>query len=448
MQSKQLTQGPILKQLIGLALPILGTNFINMSYTLLDMFWLGRVSTGAVASVGLAGYALWAANSLAMISRIGAEIGVGQSIGRKDTSEAVAWFDSAYFLNVRMAVVYGVLILLVAPLWIGFFQMTDASVNADAIFYLRIVAVGMPATFLNPLVSGALTGAGDSHTPFVANTMGLALNMLLDPLLILGFGWGVAGAGVATVIAQYAIAAYFLLIVCRKHELFLKWKRGKQRTMEFMRSIFQWGWPASVQSLVFAGISAFLSRLVTGFGAEAYAAYGVGVQIESIGWLTLVGFTSALAAFSAQNFGVHNIQRLWRGFFHGSAAAVGFSLLVSLVLYFGAPHVIRWFFPLDNAAQAAGILYLQIIALFQIPAAFEYTAGGTFQGMGRTWIPSVAGIGGNLLRIPMAYLFRAAVGLAGIFWAIGISSAVKGLALLIWFVWIFRKEKGVHDESF
>lgn len=184
---KDLTQGPILGNLIRLSLPIIGTSFMQMAYNLTDMMWLGRMGSEAVAAVGAASFFSWFGTSLLLITRIGAEVGVSQSIGRRNAGEAASYARHAMVWALILTTIYMVITISLAPQLLGVLNLQSTTVKADATLYLRIISFGFIATFLNPTFQGTYNGAGNSRQPFWYLLAGLLTNMVLDPLLIFGF---------------------------------------------------------------------------------------------------------------------------------------------------------------------------------------------------------------------------------------------------------------------
>ncbi len=200
-QRFSLVHGDITKKLLQVSLPIIGTQLMLMGYNLVDMFLLGRVGSDAVAASGTAGLYMWLSGGVMLIGRMGAEIGVAQNKGRRDNEAALAFSRNSLFLAVGLGVFYSLVCLLFSDQLIAFIKVRETHVVADAIMYLRIVGLAMPAVFISSSVAGTFTGAGNSRAPFLVNAAGLALNAVLDPLFIFTLGLGVRGAAWATLIS-------------------------------------------------------------------------------------------------------------------------------------------------------------------------------------------------------------------------------------------------------
>ena len=138
-----LTQGHMVGKLIKLAIPIMGTSFIQMAYNMTDMIWIGRVGSSAVAAVGTAGFFTWLAMAFIMISKVGAEIKVAQSIGEKDLEGTKSYILSAIQINVVLAVLYGLFLIAFCNPLIGFFNLGDGEIIGMSKTYLIVMALGI-----------------------------------------------------------------------------------------------------------------------------------------------------------------------------------------------------------------------------------------------------------------------------------------------------------------
>lgn len=441
----KLTEGKIIGTLTRLALPIMGTSFIQMAYNLTDVMWLGRLSTKAVAAVGTAGFFLWLAASLVMISQVGIGVSVAQSYGRDEVEEAKRFISSGYQLNIAIALTYGALLYLFRDQIIGFFQIEDSGVVSMAVSYLSIISTGMVFFFMNPVFSTTLNSSGNSLTPFKTNTVGLLVNMTLDPLLIFGIGpfpvLGVEGAAIATISAQLIVTLIFIYSGWKMDSIYSHVKLLKAPDYKRMKRIIRLGIPPFTQMGAHAVVSIILTRIIAGFGAVPIAVQSIGSQIESISWMTSEGFASAISAFVGQNFGAGKYKRIKEGYNAGIKVLGGFGIMSSILLFTAAEPLFTIFTPNDPDAIREGITYLRILGLSQFFMSIEIGTTGAFNGLGKTVPPTVVGITLNALRIPMAMLLSTytVLGLSGIWWAISISSILKGIILYFWFWFILKK---------
>lgn len=432
-----LLEGKILPALSALALPIMATSLIQMAYNLIDMIWIGKIGASAVASVGAAGMFMWLSNGLATLAKMGGQIKVGHALGAQKKEDAVSYAQSSIQMGIVFAIGFGILSVVFADEMIGFFQLNSAQVIQDAKLYLMITCGLVIFSFMNQIFTGILTAMGNSRTSFIATGIGLVLNIVLDPLFIFGFGvippMGVAGAAIATVLAQLVVMLLFLYTILRDTVLFSHVHILHSYSSQHTREIFRIGLPSAVQSMLFSGISMVIARLIAGWGDAAVAVQKVGSQIESISWMTAEGYAAALNSFVAQNHGAKNTDRIWEGYRLSMIVMLSWGVFCSLVLIV-FPQLIFQVFIQEAEVLPMGVDYLRILGVSQLFMCMEITTAGAFSGLGKTLPPSIVSITLTGARIPMAILLGRWLGLNGVWWAITISSIGKGIVLLGWFL--------------
>lgn len=436
-----LTQGGILNKLLLVALPIMGTQIIQMTYNLTDMFWLGRVGSVAIAASGTVGMYMWLSMAFVTFGRMGAEIGVSQNLGRQDPEAASRYAQMACFISVILGVLYALVMFVFRGPLVGFFAIAEQEVVEGAEIYLAIIAIGIPFSFLSSAITGVFNGSGNSRLPFYINAIGLIINMALDPILIFNLNMGIAGAAIATIAAQIiACVLSVLALLLAKQRPFQRFSFWTHPSLPHIRQIFIWATPLALESFLFTFLSMIISRLVAAFGAGAMAAQRVGSQIESLSWLIAGGYASALTAFIGQNFGAGKWSRIHKGFSISTTAMCVWGAFITLVLFFGAEPLFKIFVPNEPDVVAVGVEGLKILALCQLVACLEGIAGGAFRGIGKTLPPSLISISANVFRVVLAYfLSSTALGLSGIWWAISIGAFFRGAWMYLWYLLVARK---------
>lgn len=441
-----LTEGKITSNLIKLSIPIMATSFIQMAYSMADMLWVGRLGSNAVAAVGTAGFFPWLGMAFVMISKVGAEIKVAQSLGRNDIESTKDYIKSTFQINILLAILYSLILLIFNSYLIGFFDLGDVEVIHMAETYLMVVAAGMIFGFLNPVFTAVFTGSGDSRTPFIANTIGLIFNIVFDPILIFGVGifpeMGVLGAALATVIAQAIVAISFLYIMIRSKAEYLKVNIFSGVKINCMKTLFHIGLPAALQSGLFTVFSMFIGKIVAIFGSVPIAVQKVGSQVEAIAWMTAGGISTALSTFVGQNYGAGKLKRITKGFKITMIISLLVGVFATFVLVVFGRQIFAIFIPEAQAIEL-GTDYLKILGYCQILVCVEITTTGAFNGLGRTYIPSIVSILLTGARIPLAYILcrPEVLGLDGIWWAITITGALKGVVVYAVYRYLYKKNK-------
>lgn len=441
-----LTKGPILKTLTKLAIPIMASSFLGTLYNITDMAWIGLLGSKAVAGVGVGGMFTWLSQGLAAMARMGGQVQVAQCIGRDERDRAHGFAQAAVQLATLMGMAYAVISLVFTRQMVAFFQLTDPEAQTAALSYTKIACGLIVFSFLTLTMTGLYTAQGDSKTPFLANLIGLVTNMILDPVLILGPGpfpkLGVVGAAIATVTAQAIVMMMMILgVIIQKKENVLKGIRLTAKIpKEYLGGLCRIGIPTAIQGMAYCAISMVLTRMVSAYGAEAVATQRVGGQIESISWNTADGFAAALNAFIAQNYGAGKMDRVRKGY-RASLWTVGiWGLLISFV-FICFPKAIADIFFHEPKAVATAVGYLVIIGFSEAFMCVELTTVGALSGLGRTRLCSIISIAFTSARIPLAIILGGLIGLSGIWWALSITSIIKGIIFTCTFLWITRKRQ-------
>lgn len=435
-----LTTGNILKKLLRVALPIMGTQLMQMTYNLVDVFFLGRVGTDAVAASGTAGMFMWLVSGPMLIGRMGAEIGVSQSLGRGDPQEAHAYCQNSVQLGLWLGAALGLMMVFLGRPLVGFFGIQEQNVVEDTIVYLAIVGLAVPFTFVSAAIVGTFNGSGNSRTPFWINSAGLVFNMVLDPLLIFGLNMGVMGAAVATAASQIFVTVLLLLAVKKStRRPFEETRLMARPSARHMSSICRWSVPVALESVLFTFLSMVTTRFMAAYGAGAIAMTKVGSQVESLSWLVGGGYGSAVTSFVGQNYGAGKRERIDRCVGMSMGVMTLWGLMVSAVLIFWGGPLCMLFLP-DESLLPLATSYMFIMAVSQLPMCLEGVTAGALRGCGQTAPPAIASAISNTLRVAFAWLLmRTSLGIDGIFWGITLSTILRGVWICLWYYRLRRK---------
>jgi len=433
---RDLTQGGIFRRLISLALPLMAISFIQMAYNLVDIIWIGRLGSKSVAAVGSVGMLMWMMNSMALISKVSAEISIGQSIGARRLNQASMYASHTTTIAIILGITFGLFFFAFPHLYVSFFKLeNDIAVEAGG--YLRVISLGLPFVFLTLNFSGIYIGSGRSDIPFYFNGAGLVLNIILDPLLIFGIGpfpaMEAQGAALATILSQGVLFMLFVFHLKRKNGLLSRFPFLIRPRRRYTLNILKLGLPIAAMNVYFAFINMNLARIASIYGGYlGVTSQTTGGQIEGIMWNTSSGFSTALGSFVAQNFAARKIDRANSAFRYTLLMMGSLGILVTATFMLYGEAIFSLFVP-EKAAYEAGGIYLMIIGVSQLFMMLELTTQGMFNGLGRTSPPALISIVFNTLRIPLAMGMASQMGVAGVWWAISISSLFKGSILFIWY---------------
>jgi putative MATE family efflux protein len=436
------TEGPILKKLFLLALPILLTTLSQIAYNLTDIFWIGRVDrigmveTNAVAAVGTASYLTWFAFGFILIAKIGTSVKVSHAVGKKELNNVNIYATNGLMLVAFFGILFSIAVLLFKDQYLLIFNIETPQIKEYALMYIPIIG-GL--LFIQFIVNGFIAineGLGQTRINLTILAIGFIFNMILDPILILGFKLGISGAAIATVSAQF-ITLIMFYIVYKKHNPNLRIFHLKNLNLDAIKRIIGIGIPVGVQSMFFTAISIYIARQVFSFGPNVVAAQRIGVQIEQLTWMIGSGFQTAVTIFVGQNFGAKEYKRIKQGIRSISSILIPYGLVISLLLVLIPEQLLRVFID-DDISVSYGVRYLMIISVSQVFMIIESIGAGFFNGIGKSYIPSIVGIIGNSLRIPLVIYLTVTLFEEGIWWSLNISSILKALLIIISYFYIIK----------
>jgi len=448
-----LTEGKIFGTLLRLGLPIAGVQVMHMAYNITDMFWLGRVSSAALAATGIAGLFIWLSVGLMLIGRVGAEVGVAQSRGKGDIKAAYHYSRTAIYLSAALGILYGSVIFIFRFPLVGLFGFQEIHVVTYTTSYMAIMALGIPTVFIGSAIDGAFVASGNSRTPFLIGSSGLILNMILTPIFIFTLELGVVGAAFSSILSQYVV--FLIRIVALKH-----FKSRPFDTYQIMipfsfsgiisdlhtgisNHIFKLTLPICLEQTIFPLLTMVTTGFEVDFGSFAVSMSRVGSQIESLSWLVGAGFGAALTAFVGQNFGAGKMDRISKSVRYSALSLFFWGIFVTAILWFGAEIIFVVFLPeyvVYPEMRRIFVTYMRILAACQILANLEYVASNAFRGKGKTIPPSVVSITSNVIRVPLAFfLSLTSLGVLGIWTAVSFTNALRGLGVCLWYWWDSRR---------
>ena len=436
-----LLHGNIRHTLLKLSFPLALTAFIQIAYGFVDTIWIARLGTKAMAGVGIAGFIFWIGNSLVLIPKVGMGVYASQAFGSQNEKETVMIINNGFIQAIIIGLFFTTFCLIVKNVFIEFYNLGhEAEMAAKDYFF--VVSLGMIFFFVGPMFTQAFTSLGDSFTPFVINAVGLAINMVLDPVLIFGLGpfphMGAKGAALATIISQFVVVLIYFLVVISKDGIIKSAISYIDYRENWQLEIFRLGLPAALLSGFHASISMVLNRFMSAFGPTPVAVCAIGSQLESISWNTTEGIQVGIQALVAQNYGAENKERVKGSIKESFRLVAIIGIIATLVLIIFRHKLFELFTPESKEAIELGANYLFILGLSQGFMAIEIGLAGCFNGMSDTKTPASLGVINNLLRIPIAIVLMPFVGVYGVWIAMSSTSIMKGLAAM---TLIYRKVK-------
>lgn len=440
MKKIDLTQGRVIKVLTALALPIMGGSLLQFAYNLIDMLWVGRLGTDAVASIGSSSFFIGLGYAINAMVVIGGGIKVSHAVGKQDDRQTKAYINASLGINCVLGLAYALVLILAGKSFIGFLNLENVAVTKDAYLYLAYSGPMMFFAFFNLLFTRLLGSFGNNKEGLKISAVGIIINIILDPILIYGCHMGVLGAAVATLIANMVMFLLFLI----KGKKLLTYDRQIGIEMKKVEEVIRLGLPMAFQRVLFTIVNIVLARMIAQFGADAIAAQKIGLQVEAITYMVIGGLNGAVASFTGQNFGAKKYDRIHKGY-QTALGIGGIYTLAMTGIFLVMPELIVRLFVSEASTIAIASSYLRIIALSQVFGATEMISNGLFTGIGKPKIPANISIIFTVLRIPMAFVFIPILGINGVWWSITLSSVFKGI--VAYSVYKMKVQKRYKDDE-
>jgi putative MATE family efflux protein len=447
MTETEITSGPIRPTILKLAWPVILAEGLHTAFQLVDIAWLRGLGPHATAAATTAMFALWTVFSLGQLVTTGVTAHVARAIGAGDRAGAARAAAQA----VNLALLLGILVAIAG--WFGarsLFDLIGAEPQVASLgtTYLRLMALGAPASFLYLGAAAVMRATGDTVTPLAVIAVSVGLNLVMAPFLI--YGWGpfprleVAGAAITTVSCQVGAVIAFGVLALRRHRaLPLAGRELGRLSWPLARSIVRIGMPYCVVTTSFSIVYLFFSRFAAQISPEALAVVGVANRLESLCYLPADGFASASATMVGQNLGAGKPARAMTGAWNavGLMAALAGALTL---LFLSVPRPLLGIFTDSPHVLAIGVPYLRVLSLCLIAVGVEGVIAGALAGAGDTLPVFFISVGMSCIRVPIAYLMAIVLGfgLMGIAWTITITCVVRAVILGAWFLrgrWVDRK---------
>jgi len=443
-RSSDITEGPLLRALLVLAGPLLVQNLVRVVQQVVDLFWLGRLGEGAVAGVSLAFPLLTLLFALTVFAPfVGTQVLVSQHVGGDDRAGARYALLAGLAVALVLGVVVGVLAFLFAAPLVRLLTATrpgGGAVVPLAVTYLQVTALGLVATTLADTVEAAFVGHGDSRASLYMNVVAVATNVVLDPILIFGWGpvprLGVAGAALALVLGAAAgLASGGVMVLRGRNDGMLV--RARPRVAD-VRDLLDVGVPSAGQQVARQGVRVVIVVVVfAAGGAAGLAAYLLGARVAAVAFVPAIGLQQAAQSIVGQNLGAGAPDRARRVTWLGIAVTAGGLAVVGVVQWFVPGSIVTVLAPdLGSEAAALSRTYLRVLAYGYPAIGAAYLLEAGFNGARRTRTSFVA----TLLqfwavRLPLAAAgaLLLGYGVVAVFWAVTLSNVAVAVGLALYY---------------
>ena len=419
---QDMTKGSPFKLLLSFSIPLLIGSLFQQFYTMADSIIVGKfVGADALASIGACSSVIYLLFSLFLGLSAGIGIVISQYFGAGDGSTVRKGIACSVYILMAASILLTLIGLTLARPILTFLG-TPEEIMQDAAVYFQITSGGIVAVAFYNGISSILRALGDSRTPLIFLALAALLNVGLDLLFVTVFHMGVAGAALATVIAQFSSACACLVFSLKTNPYFHIKKEEFRPDTGLIRRMMHIGLPLALQNAMIAFSCVMLQSVINSFGTMIMAVFTATNRIENLVNQIYIAANTALSNYTAQNLGAGNTDRVRAGTRCCIQITVGFSLLMVLVMYL-CGHMFMGWFVTDRQVIETGAQALKLISLFFVFWGLLYVFRGILNGAGNAGFALVSGILEVVGRMGCAFLLTSIpfIGQWGIWLAEGLT---------------------------
>lgn len=434
----QLTQGRVSLQLLRLSLPMVWGVFSVLAFSLADTYFVAQLGTNELAAMSFTFPVVTVLGSVAMGLGTGTSSVIARVIGQGDHRKVQQLTTDSLLLSL---LIVSVLVALGLRTINPLFATLGAEPELLPLIgdYMNIWYLGMVFLVVPMVGNSAIRASGNTIVPSLIMTLAAVVNILVDPLLIFGWGplpaLGLKGAALATVISRASTLIASLAFLYFHERMILFALISPKEMLRSWRSLLSVGLPAIATNLISPLAVSFVTSLMARYGAEAVAGFGLASRLEALALIAPLALSASIGPFVGQNWGARQYGRVKRAVRVSFWFCLGWGGMVAVLLGTGATTIGAWF-DSDPGVVASATIYLTLVPISYGALGIVFTASSTFNALGKP-LPALGMSFSRLLLlyVPLAYLGSQLFGIAGIFGAACLSNGIVGLAA--WF-WHFR----------
>ena len=379
---------PIPGLVLRVSVPFMVAQFVNVFYSIADRIFIGNLPVDgqtALAGAGVCAPIVTLLSSFAALIGIGGSILFSMRLGQKNHSQAEQILGSCFSLLMGFSAALTILFLLLKSRLLWWFG-ASAETFPYADTYLTIYTCGTFFALLSAGMNYFITAQGFPALGMATTLIGAVLNLILDPVFLFGLDLGIAGAAVATVIAQgLSVLLCLSRMVKDGGAATIHWKELRFHK-EMIRQVIVQGLPTGLQNSVISIGNLVVQSNINTFGAFAISGQGAFAKLEGIAFLPIMSMSMALTTFVSQNLGAGRADRAKKGSAIGLAFGMVMAELVGICLFIWIPILLRIFVDAPEAIRF-GTIHGRTVALFFFLLAFSNCASGVLRGAGKSVVP-------------------------------------------------------------
>ena len=435
---KNMTQGKPAGLIFSFAIPLMAGNIFQQLYTVVDTMVVGKfLGVDALAALGASDWLNWMMLGIIQGFTQGFAIRMAQEFGAQDYKALRKTIGNSEMLSVFFSLLLVLGGQLCAKPVLQLLQ-TPTEILPDSLLYIRIMFLGTPIVMAYNLLACILRSLGDSKTPLYAMILASITNIVLDVLFVFGFRWGIAGAAIATLIAQI-LSGVYCYVYLRRIELVKVKKEDLHLKADLVGRLLLLGFPMAFQNAIIAVGGMVVQFVVNGFGVIFIAGFTATNKLYGLLEIAATSYGYAMVTYVGQNLGAKKLKRITIGMRDGLLLAAVTSIIIAMLMLMFGKLILSCFLSgtpqqVEQALQIA-YFYLAIMSICLPVLYLLHVVRSGIQGLGNTFLPMLSGVAEFVMRVGTALLLPAMVGEIGIFFAeIAAWLGADVVLVISWFV--------------
>ena len=447
---KEMTEGSPLPLILNFSIPLVLGNLLQQTYALIDAAIVGQfLGINALASVGASSSVIFLILGFCSGCCGGFGIPVAQKFGARDYVSMRRLVSVSLKLSSVMSLVMALITSLLCSSILEWMQTPD-NIMHGAYLYLLVIFIGIPCSFFYNLLSSIIRALGDSKTPFLFLLFSTVLNIFLDLLCILVFGWGVAGAAIATVVAQGVSAVLCFRYMYKKYDILHTDASDRKFRPELAKQLLLIGAPMGLQFSITAIGSIMLQSSNNALGTACVAAFTAAIRVKMVFLCMLEALGIAMATYCGQNYGAGKPERIWQGVKSAGMLMVIYVIGVNLILWnFSEEFSTLFVDAAETEIIEKAALYLHVSAVFFPVLGILCILRYSIQGAGYTQLAMFSGVSEMIARTLVSVVAVPIWGYTAICFGDSIAWICAVLFLIPAFIYVYRRLLKIvqHERS-
>ena len=441
---EMMERGPVMQSILRLALPTMLGMVVQMVYNMTDTYFIGQMGDPAlVAGISLVMPLFYIIQGIGNVFAVGSASLISRQLGAKKNESARETCATACYTTVILGGIMTLLLLLFrAPLLdlIGASPVT----RQPASDYFGIISVFVIPMVLTVTLGGQLRSEGATSQATAGTALGLIVNIILDPVLIIYLRMGTAGAALATVCGSVCSVAYFLSVFLRGRSVLSLSPRYFRPGKAVYAETLKIGGPAALSQIVMSGTSILSNNIAASFGDEVVAGVGVYLRVGTLCLMLLMGLTTGYQPFAGYNYGAGSYARLKKGFRTTALLATAVACVFDLLFLCFGDHMIRFFIDHEPTVRV-GSMMLRALCIAMPFVGLQLTLTVTFQALGKSVSAMLITLGRQLIfYVPLLLILPDRFGLTGFAFAQPVADILVTFLAVILSVSLFRHLRGME----